>query len=349
MKRKRFAQGIYGGVWPDAYFESIPPGWRFRPTKRHLLQYLKAKILNKPLPGNRIPEVDLYAHHPQDLVEIKVDDKIIGYQNSLDYYEGKNPNDRTDWKMHELRMTNDIAPPIKIGGQGMKLNDWVLCKVYENSRKAKIREEEEEEEDQEDQEEEEPQYNGGVQITDIMMREPPLQQSYTFTNQVLRMPFSDEGMVYMSSMNGNLQPPLMQSSSGMPPLLQPPLMQSSSFGMPPLLQPPLMQSSSFGMPPLLQPPLMQSSSFGMPPLRQAAQNGTLEDIVSEYFRVKEKKDDDVAVQLPEDGCTVAEDEDVVTVLRPDKGGEEDQEEKEEWRQYVNWETVNNPDSFEKKL
>ena len=54
-------------------------------------------------------------------LEIKVVDKIIGYQNSLDYYEGKNPNDRTDWKLHELRMTNDIAPPIKIGVQGMKV------------------------------------------------------------------------------------------------------------------------------------------------------------------------------------------------------------------------------------
>ena len=51
-----------------------------------------------------------------------------------------------------------------------------------------------------------------MQITD-MMREPLLQQSSTFTNQVLRMPFSDVGMGYMSNMNGNLQPPLMQSSS----------------------------------------------------------------------------------------------------------------------------------------
>jgi hypothetical protein len=330
----------------------------------------------------------------------------------------------------------------------------VLCKVYENSRKAKKRDDEEEEEE-EDQEEEEPQYNGGVQIADMMrapplqqsctftnqvlgmpysdvgmgymssmngnlqpalvqsssfgmppllqdqeeeepqyniggvqitdmMREPPLQQSHTFTNQVMRMPYPDVGMGYMSSMNGNLQPPLMQSSSfgmppllqppltqsssfGMPHLLQPPLMQSPSFGMPPLLQPPLMQSSSFGMPPLLQPPLMQSSSFEMSPLHQAAQNGTLEDIVSEYFRVMEKKDDGVAVQLPDDGgkeaddkddvavqlpedCgTVAEDEDedVVTVLRPDKGGEEEQA-YEQWLRTLE-DMLNDPDSFEENL
>jgi hypothetical protein len=114
------------------------------------------------------------------------------------------------------------------------------------------------------------------------------------------------------------------------------------------LKPPLMQSSSFGMPPLLQPPLItQSSSFGMPPLHQAAQNGTLEDKVFKSIRVKEKKEDDVVVQLPEDGGKVAEGKDVVTVPRPEKGGEGDQDEEELFRKLGD--IINDPDSFEKNL
>ena len=42
-------------------------------------------------------------------------------------------------------------------------------------------------------EEEESQYNRGMQIAD-MMREPPLQQSYTFMNQVMRTPMWEWGI-----------------------------------------------------------------------------------------------------------------------------------------------------------
>jgi hypothetical protein len=59
--------------------------------------------------------------------------------------------------------------------------------------------------------------------------------------------------------------------------------------------------------------------------------------------------DDVAVQLPEDCGTVAEDEDedVVTVLRPDKGGEEEQA-YEQWLRTLE-DMLNDPDSFEENL
>ncbi|KAE8009908.1 hypothetical protein FH972_006314 [Carpinus fangiana] len=338
MKRKRFAQGIFGGVWPDAYFESIPPGWRFRPTKRHLLQYLKAKILNKPLPGNRIPEVDLYAHHPQDLVADMMREPPLHQSytftnqvlrmpySDVGMVEEAEPQYNGGMQIADMMR----EPPLQ---QSYTFTNQVLRMPYSDVGMV---------------EEEKPQYSGGLQIAD-MMREPPLQQSYTFTNQVLRMPYSDVGMVEEEEpqYNGGVQiadmkrePPLQQSSTFTNQALRMPY---SDVGMGYMssmnenLQPPLMQSSSFGMPPLLQAPLItQSSSFGMPPLLQASQNGTLEDVVFE-FGVKEKKDDDVAVQLPEDGgkvadekddvavqlpedcCTVAEDEDVVTVLRPDKG------------------------------
>lgn len=51
----------------DGYFESFPPGYRFRPTKEELIYYLKAKVSNETLPRNRIPEINLYHYHPQEL------------------------------------------------------------------------------------------------------------------------------------------------------------------------------------------------------------------------------------------------------------------------------------------
>jgi hypothetical protein len=47
-------------------------------------------------------------------------DEIRGFRKSLDYYEGKHPTGKkTDWKMHEYRLHNDIAPPNKNGVNGM--------------------------------------------------------------------------------------------------------------------------------------------------------------------------------------------------------------------------------------
>lgn len=57
----------------DAYFESLAPGFRFRPTKKELLYYLKARVCNGPLPPLPpnylllIRDVNLYHYHPQDL------------------------------------------------------------------------------------------------------------------------------------------------------------------------------------------------------------------------------------------------------------------------------------------
>ncbi|KAF8395769.1 hypothetical protein HHK36_019720 [Tetracentron sinense] len=54
----------------DKYFDTIPPGYRFCPKDSELiLDYLKEKLMNRPLPPNRIKEVNLKDYSPQDLIE----------------------------------------------------------------------------------------------------------------------------------------------------------------------------------------------------------------------------------------------------------------------------------------
>ncbi|KAF8395764.1 hypothetical protein HHK36_019715 [Tetracentron sinense] len=54
----------------DKYFDTIPPGYRFCPKDSELiLDYLKEKVMNRPLPPNRIKEVNLKDYSPQDLIE----------------------------------------------------------------------------------------------------------------------------------------------------------------------------------------------------------------------------------------------------------------------------------------
>ncbi|XP_024190392.1 NAC transcription factor 25-like isoform X1 [Rosa chinensis] len=63
----------------------------------------------------------------------------IGFKMHLEFYEGTHAQGRkTNWKMHEYRIKeeneeNDIGPPQNTNkGEGisMRLDDWVLCKIY---------------------------------------------------------------------------------------------------------------------------------------------------------------------------------------------------------------------------
>ncbi|XP_021839893.1 NAC domain-containing protein 2-like [Spinacia oleracea] len=68
--------------------------------------------------------------------------KIIGYRRSLVYYEGKpKVGDKTDWIMHEFR----VEGPSKVHRNfptediGMRLDDWVLCRIYKKEKKKASR------------------------------------------------------------------------------------------------------------------------------------------------------------------------------------------------------------------
>ncbi|GLU10388.1 hypothetical protein SLE2022_271980 [Rubroshorea leprosula] len=52
----------------NEYFKSLPPGYRFKPFDEELIiHYLNNKIHDKPLPRNKIKEVNLYKHNPETL------------------------------------------------------------------------------------------------------------------------------------------------------------------------------------------------------------------------------------------------------------------------------------------
>ncbi|KAI9191987.1 hypothetical protein LWI28_016438 [Acer negundo] len=59
----------------------------------------------------------------------------VGFRKALVFYKGKAPNgSKTDWIMHEYRLNN---PPKRerAGINDMKLDDWVLCRIYKKAGK----------------------------------------------------------------------------------------------------------------------------------------------------------------------------------------------------------------------
>ncbi|KAL9442445.1 hypothetical protein AB3S75_020870 [Citrus x aurantiifolia] len=153
--------------------DNFPPGYRFKPHDIELLvQYLRRKRMNEPLPPNRIKEVHLYKFNPDTLSEkykpfgenewyfftprerkykngtrpnraagdgiwkatgadkpIKNDEVVVGFKKALVFYMGKPPRgDKTEWIMHEFRLEG--PPRTRISGDDMRLDDWVLCKIY---------------------------------------------------------------------------------------------------------------------------------------------------------------------------------------------------------------------------
>ncbi|KAI3696384.1 hypothetical protein L1987_79398 [Smallanthus sonchifolius] len=56
--------------------------------------------------------------------------KYVGIKKSLVFYKGRPPKGtKTDWIMHEYRLNESRSQPIKKIGS-MRLDDWVLCRIY---------------------------------------------------------------------------------------------------------------------------------------------------------------------------------------------------------------------------
>ncbi|KAL6564312.1 hypothetical protein OROMI_015769 [Orobanche minor] len=152
-----------------------PPGYYFLPTGVELIRdYLLKKINNQPIPISEISSVDIYEYSPQTLAEtypqlgpnswyfftptsrkyrngkrpnrmtrggnwkatgidtkIRFQSQVIGSKRALVYYEqGK----KTDWKMHEYKV--DKPPRAKTNPTDMRLEDWVLCRIYKKAYKS---------------------------------------------------------------------------------------------------------------------------------------------------------------------------------------------------------------------
>ncbi|KAK8526045.1 hypothetical protein V6N13_017113 [Hibiscus sabdariffa] len=74
--------------------------------------------------------------------------KYVGVKKALVFYKGKPPKGvKTDWIMHEYRLSNSRVQISKQNGS-MRLDDWVLCRIYKkkNSGGGRVLEQKGEEE-----------------------------------------------------------------------------------------------------------------------------------------------------------------------------------------------------------
>ncbi|KAF6158103.1 hypothetical protein GIB67_014897 [Kingdonia uniflora] len=156
-----------------AYFNYLPPGYRFSPTDNELIvEYLNRKILKQPLPISNIRDMDIYKFDPEVLLEkyksLDKEEKFcyfftprdrryengvrpqrtaghgywkstgkfapineVGCKRSLLFYIGKTPTGKkTNWIMHEY-VSDTKLPQV----HNMKLDEWVLCRIYEKPAK----------------------------------------------------------------------------------------------------------------------------------------------------------------------------------------------------------------------
>ncbi|GAB2280252.1 hypothetical protein Dimus_024934 [Dionaea muscipula] len=95
--------------------------------------------------------------------------KYVGIKKALVFYQGRPPKgNKTDWIMHEYRLSDSRAQPLRHQQQergspsSMRLDDWVLCRIYKKRHAGRtveeyqrgdihIQKEEEEEEDSQSQ------------------------------------------------------------------------------------------------------------------------------------------------------------------------------------------------------
>ncbi|KAE9588805.1 hypothetical protein Lal_00042185 [Lupinus albus] len=59
----------------------------------------------------------------------------IGVKKALVFYEGRPPKGvKTNWIMHEYRLLHNNGPNNKVKDTSMRLDDWVLCRIYKKAK-----------------------------------------------------------------------------------------------------------------------------------------------------------------------------------------------------------------------
>ncbi|KAK4853306.1 hypothetical protein QYF36_006915 [Acer negundo] len=154
----------------DEFWKEFPVGYRFCPQDGELiLHYLKKIVLNQPLPPNKIVQVNIYQHNPEDLAGTGSIGTETGLAEQLVVDIGR-PPERTSRstmnirelgrEMHWFFIEENLLMVTKQIGSCTNskstillqpkemLDDWVLCKIYYKlSRSCKARNAEEEEGD----------------------------------------------------------------------------------------------------------------------------------------------------------------------------------------------------------
>ncbi|CAA0808488.1 NAC transcription factor 25 [Striga hermonthica] len=152
----------------------LPPGFRFHPTDEELVvHYLKKKAAAAPLPVAIIAEAifgeqEWYFFSPRDRkypngarpnraatsgywkatgtdkpVLTAGGTQKVGVKKALVFYGGKPPKGiKTNWIMHEYRLADHKAQTNRPPGYGgakkgsLRLDDWVLCRIYKKNNTA---------------------------------------------------------------------------------------------------------------------------------------------------------------------------------------------------------------------
>ncbi|KAL2459716.1 NAC transcription factor 29-like [Forsythia ovata] len=161
------------------YFQSIPVGFRFKPTHDELIvDYLMKKINNEKLPRNNITVANIYEFNPEILVVnwrgrmvllyiegkkikkwerpnraagngywkatgadniVKRNGENVGCRKALVFYEGKPPNGAKTSWIMHEYTVNNPPTPQRLSSDDMRLDDLVLCRIKNNKKSDKNR------------------------------------------------------------------------------------------------------------------------------------------------------------------------------------------------------------------
>ncbi|KAF2299760.1 hypothetical protein GH714_003178 [Hevea brasiliensis] len=117
----------------DAYLDSFTAGYsklQIKWGERMVLLHTKRSQVSKWRATNRAAGKGYWKATGADK-PVNFEGCKVGFRMALVFYQGKPPNgDKTDWIMHEYRVNE--PPKRKRGGNDMKLDDWLSCRIYKN-------------------------------------------------------------------------------------------------------------------------------------------------------------------------------------------------------------------------
>ncbi|GMH01744.1 hypothetical protein Nepgr_003583 [Nepenthes gracilis] len=77
--------------------------------------------------------------------------KYVGVKKALVFYKGRPPKGtKSNWIMHEYRLS-ELVHPVRQRGSSMRLDDWVLCRIYKKRHVGSSSEQKEEEQEEDSQ------------------------------------------------------------------------------------------------------------------------------------------------------------------------------------------------------
>ncbi|KAF8043601.1 hypothetical protein BT93_A1812 [Corymbia citriodora subsp. variegata] len=103
-----------------------------RPNRAAASGYWKATGTDKVIVASSSSSSSASAHQPHEK---------LGVKKALVFYKGKPPKGiKTNWIMHEYRLAESPAynarpntNPLKLKDSSMRLDDWVLCRIYKKT------------------------------------------------------------------------------------------------------------------------------------------------------------------------------------------------------------------------